>query len=64
MPVVKLSAAIKAGYALSLLGSAGLPRKEAERGCACVYTGFKPAMYGEAPNTKSLFLFRPQTSDL
>ena len=44
VPVVTLSAAIKAGYALSLLGSAGLSAKLTERGWDCAYSGFKLVM--------------------
>ena len=36
VPVVTLSAATKAGIALSLFGSAGLLTKLPPRGCACV----------------------------
>ena len=48
VPVVTLSAATKAGYALPLLGSAGLSAKLTERGCACIKSSFKTVMHGEA----------------
>ena len=48
VPVVTLSAAIKAGYALSLLGSADLSAKLTERGWVCNALVLNPFMHGEA----------------